>query len=391
MITWHTPVINDRKKENETKKGETKMKKLICAVLALLMVFSLAACGGNNNQPQPSDNQGSEKTKVIYIGGSLGDAGIADATYEGFQRIVNELPVDGTYIELPTDPSAYKATLLDACDQKPAMIFTSAGSGMVDEVIAAAPNYPDIKFMVLDTALSQAGISELSNFVGVLCAQNEVSFLTGYLAMRMSKTGKIGIVVGVEYPTLSDFITGYISGAQYANPDAQVAVSASGDFVDQAAAKETALAQIRQGCDVIYAVGAASSFGTLEACKESGVWGIGCDTDLAAQFIGVDDAQADCIITSAYKDWGTVSYNWVKRVLDGATDINWGGVEVYGIANGGCKIIENSIYEKQVPADIRADMDQLVEAVTKGEVTCPSYFDMTEDQYLALKNSVTVK
>ena len=40
---------------------------------------------------------------------------------------------------------------------------------------------------------------------------------------------------------------------------------------------------------------------------------------------------------------------------------------------------------------MRADMDALVEAVTKGEVTCPSYFDMTEDQYLALKNSVTVK
>lgn len=367
------------------------MKKLICAVLALLMVFSLAACGDNSNQPQGPDNQGSEKTKVIYIGGTLGDAGIADSTYEGFQRIVNELPVDGTYVELPTDPSAYKATLLDACDQKPAMIFTSANNGMIDEVIAAAPKYPDIKFMVLDTALSQAGISELSNFVGVLCSQNEVSFLTGYLAMRMSKTGKVGIVVGVEYPTLSDFITGYISGAQYANPNAQVAVSASGDFVDQAAAKETALAQIRQGCDVIYAVGAASSFGTLEACKESGVWGIGCDTDLAAQFIGVDDAQADCIITSAYKDWGNISYNWVKRVLEGATDINWGGVEVYGVAGGGCKIIENAIYEKQVPAEIRADMDALVEAVTKGEVTCPSYFDMTEDQYLALKNSVTVK
>lgn len=370
------------------------MKKLISVALALIMAFSLAACGGSAQTSGSQNTQGkqdTELTKVIYIGGTLGDAGIADSTYEGFRRIVDELPVDGQYIELPTDPSAYAATLLDACDQEPAMIFTSANNGMIDEVVSAAPNYPDIKFMVLDTALSQDGIDKLDNFVGVLCAQNEVSFLTGYLAMRMSKTGKVGIVVGVEYPTLSDFITGYISGAQYANPNAQVAVSASGDFVDQAAAKETALAQIRQGCDVIYAVGAASSFGTLEACKESGVWGIGCDTDLAAQFIGVDDAQADCIITSAYKDWGNISYNWVKRVLEGADDINWGGVEIYGVADGGCKIIENSIYEKQVPAEIRADMGALVEAVTNGEVTCPSYFDMTEEQYLELKNSVTVK
>lgn len=92
--------------------------------------------------------------------------GIADSTYEGFQRIVDELPVDGQYIELPTDPSAYAATLLDACDQEPAMIFTSANNGMIDEVVSAAPNYPDIKFMVLDTALSQDGIDKLDNFGG---------------------------------------------------------------------------------------------------------------------------------------------------------------------------------------------------------------------------------
>lgn len=371
------------------------MRKLFCLILALVMVISLTACGTGSSEPSKTpgsvNEPNNEKVKVIYIGGSLGDAGIADATYEGYERMIKELPVDGEYVELPTDPSAYKATLLDACDKAPDMIFTSANNGMVDEVFAAAPDFPDIKFMVLDTALGQPGLDELDNVIGVLCAQNEVSFLTGYLAMKMSETGKIGIVVGVEYPTLSDFITGYISGALHANPDAQVAVSASGDFVDQAAAKETALAQIRQGCDVIYAVGAGSSFGTLEACKESGVWGIGCDTDLAAQFIGVDDEQADAIITSAYKDWGTVSYNWVKRVIEDPTTLDWGTVEVYGIANGGCKIIENEIYNKQVPDEIKAEMGTLIEDVKSGKLECPSYFDMSEEEYLALKNSVTVK
>ena len=168
---------------------------------------------------------------VIYIGGTLGDAGIADATYEGYERMLEELPVDGEFVELPTDPSAYKATLLDACDKSPDMIFTSANNGMIDEVLSAAPDFPEIKFMVLDTALGQPGLDGLDNVLGILCAQNEVSFLTGYLAMKMSETGKVGIVVGVEYPTLSDFITGYINGALHANPNAQVAVSASGTLL----------------------------------------------------------------------------------------------------------------------------------------------------------------
>lgn len=372
-------------------------KKILCLFLALSMLFALAACGGTqgNTTPTPSGgegNEGGEKvTKVIYIGGSLGDAGIADATYEGFTRALEELPIEGKFVELPADPSAYKATLLDACESDADLIFSSANNGMIDEVLAAAPDYPEKKFMVLDTSLTQEGVSDLDNFVGILCSQNEVSYLTGYLGMRMSQSQKIGIVVGVEYPTLCDFAVGYISGALAANPDAQVAVSASGDFVDQAAAKETALAQIRQGCDVVYAVGAGSSFGTLEACKESGVWGIGCDTDLAAQFIGVDDAQADCIITSAYKDWGTVSYNWIKDCIENPDQVAWGSVQVYGIANNGCKIIENDIYNKQVPEDIRAEISSLSEKIAAGEVKCPSYFDMSEEEYQALKESVTVK
>lgn len=361
-------------------------KRLFSSLLALMMVLTLTACAAGAQEGEPAP-----KTKVIYIGGALGDAGIADATYEGFTRALSELPIEGMFVELPSDPSAYKATLLDACDTDADLIFSSANNGMIDEVLAAAPNYPDKKFMVLDTSLSQEGVEGLENFTGVLCSQNEVSYLAGFLGMRMSKTGKIGIVVGVEYPTLCDFITGYISGAQAANPAGQVAVSASGDFVDQAAAKETALAQIRQGCDVVYAVGAGSSFGTLEACKESGVWGIGCDTDLAAQFVGVDDVQADCIITSAYKDWGSVSYNWIKACIEDPSTVPWGGVAVYGIANGGCKLIDNEIYQKQVPAEIREEVQKISDQIAAGEVKCPSYFDMTEDEYQALKTSVTVK
>jgi basic membrane protein A len=356
------------------------MKKLLALALSLILLISMV-----------SVISAEKTTKVIYIGGTLGDAGIADATYEGFVRALTELPIEGQFIELPSDPSAYKATLLDACDTGADLIFTSANNGMIDEVLAAAPDYPNIKFMVLDTGLTQEGVSEVENFTGILCSQNEVSYLAGYLGMKMSATGKIGIVVGVEYPTLSDFITGYIDGALAARPDAQVAVSASGDFVDQAAAKETALAQILQGCDVIYAVGAGSSFGTLEACKDSGVWGIGCDTDLAAQFIGIDDKQADCIITSAYKDWGTVSFNWIKACIEDPNSVPWAGVAEYGIAKGGCKLIDNEIYQKQVPVELRNEVKALSDKIASGEIKCASYFTMTEDEYQALKASVAIK
>lgn len=364
------------------------MKKVISVILAIVLVVSLTACAGGNGG---KDDANKGKTHVVYVGGTRGDAGIADATYDGFERALKELPIYGEYIELPADKANYRATMLEACDTDAKLIFTSAGSGMIDVVIELAPKYPDKKFMVLDTPIDQEGIAGMDNFYGILCAQNEVSYLTGYLARRMSKTGKIGVVVGVEYPVLCDFITGYISGALAADPNTKIAASASGDWVDQGAAKETALAQIRQGCDVIYCVGAASSFGSLEACKEEGVWGIGCDTDLAAQFIGIDDEQADCIITSAYKDWGQVSYDWIKACLEDMDSVPWGTVGLTGIAEGGCKIIQNEIYEKQVPEEIKAEMNKLIEDIAAGRIDCPTYFDMTEEEYVALKESVMVK
>lgn len=368
------------------------MKKSLSLLLVVLLAWSLAACGSGSTAGtgSPANTAGGEDPpRVAVILDKLGDAGITDATYSGYERAVAELPITGRYIEQSSDPSKYRAMVVEACETSDIVVAT-AGNGLVDEIITAAAEYPDVQFMVLDCALDQEGI-DLPNFLGIMCSQSEVSYLAGYLGMRMSGTGKIGVVVGVEYPTLSDFIVGYISGAVQANPEAQVAVSASGDWTDQGAAKETALAQIQLGVDCVYAVGAASSFGTLEACKEAGAWGIGCDTDLASQFIGIDDEQADVIITSAYKDWGQAAYSFIERCITDPTRIPWGTVEVVGLAGGGIKLIKNEIYEKQVPAEIRREIEELEDKIISGEIVCPSYFTMTQAEYDALKEQTKLR
>ena len=72
-----------------------------------------------------------------------------------------------------------------------------AGNGLIDEIIWAANEYPNVKYLVLDTPLDKEGI-DLPNYLGQMCSQSEVSYLAGYLGMRMSETGKIGVIVGVN-------------------------------------------------------------------------------------------------------------------------------------------------------------------------------------------------
>jgi len=382
------------------------MKKLVSLLLTFVMVLSLAACGSNaatTTAAAKTEAAGADTTAaaagtaaagkdftVVYLGGKLGDNSVSDAIYAGFKKAETDFGVKTIMVELPTDTSKYTNAVAEAVDQKPDMIFGSAGSGLIDCIIEAAQENPDILFMCLDAPTDQAGIDGLKNFVGVMAKQSECSFLVGYLAAKMSETGKIAGIVGVEYPVLRDFIVGYIDGAKTANPDIKVGVGVIGNFTDQALGKETALAQYRNGADVVYAIAGTASYGILAAAKDEGKYGIGVDVDMAKGFVGVDDAQANCIITSAIKDWGYLSYHWIDRVVNGG-DISWGKVEVYGIANGGATFTKNDIYMKTVPADVQKEMDALVDKFKSGELKCASYFNddgstMTDDAYMALKD-----
>lgn len=382
------------------------MKRLVSLVLALSMVASLmVGCGGTSGA-DASDNgttaenaaaetEAEDELYVIYLGSKLGDNSVSDAIYEDFQKVETDFPnVKTQMIETPDDFSKYPNVVAEAVAQEPDMIFGVASNGLIDELIKAARENPDIMFMCLDAPTDQAGIDDLDNFVGMMAKQNDVSFLVGYIAGAITETDKIGIVLGLEYPVLQDFTVGYIDGAQTANPDIQVSVGIIGDFLDQAKAKEIALSQYRSGADVIYAVAGLASYGVLSAAKDEGKYSIGVDVDMAKNFIGVDDAQAEAIVTSAIKDWGYLAYNWIERIATGKADeVQWGGVEVYGIENGGVTYVQNEIFEEAVPESVQEDLNEIVEKFKSGEMTAASYFlddggSMSEEDYTALLDSV---
>lgn len=379
------------------------MKKLLAVILVLAFTLSLVACGGNGGAsstpaaPSGTDSQEpvAEPLRVVYLGSKLGDNSTADAINEGAKKGAEEFGMEYIYIECPLDPAKFDAAMAESVDQEPDVIISGSGSGLVDVAVKFAHEYPEIKFVTLDAPTDQPDIEDLDNWLGCMAKQNECSFLVGYLAAKMSKTGKIGGIVGVEYPVLCDFIVGYIDGAKAANPNIQVAVGAIGDFVDQAKAKEIALAQYRQGADIVYAIAGTASYGILDAAKSSGNWGIGVDVDMALPFVGVDDDQANCIMTSAIKDWGYMAYYALERISKGE-EIGWGSVEIYGVANGGATFVRNDIYKKAVPADIQAEMEELFSKFEKGEMTAQSFFDetgasMDDATYQALKDSVKIQ
>ena len=75
------------------------------------------------------------------------------------------------------------------------------------EIEEVAPEYPDTKFIFVDNPVET--IADIPNLLCITYAQNEGSFLAGYIAAQMSKTGVVGAVGGDDGDVIGDFLVGY--------------------------------------------------------------------------------------------------------------------------------------------------------------------------------------
>ena len=229
-------------------------------------------------------------------------------------------------------------------------------------VLTCTPEYPNVKFIWIDNATSEP----VANVLNITYAQNEGSFLAGYIAAAMSESGTVGAVGGEDSDTINDFIVGYTQGAEYYGTENGKAVNVvknyAGTYDDPAKGKECALALHDQGADVIFQIASATGDGVFEAAKENGFYAIGVDSD--QKYI-----DPDTIICSMKKEVGSSIYDAVKRLLDGDSSL-WGTTWVADMSNGyvGIGYGEDGAAQ-QVPDDVKTAVEELSKKIVSGEIT----------------------
>lgn len=361
----------------------------ILLVFTIIISLVLVGCGGgsesSSSSPSPDDSSETKDTyKVMHIvGTNLGDKSFNDSAQEGLERAKKDFGIELRVVELGADTSKFEPTVLDISETDVDMIVVSS-SGLHEPVLQFADDYPDKKYICFD--LGPDVEIESPNVHGIAFKQNEASFLAGAVGGKLSESGVIGFIGGQENPVINDFLVGYISGAKEANPDIKVAVSYTGNWTDTAKAKELSLAQMAQGADVIHGVAGAAGLGVIDVAKEKQIWALGVDSDQAMIFIENDPEKADRIVTSALKNCGDALYRAIELELDGK--LKWGVLESVGIKEGAVGLAKNEIYEKHVSEDIRKWVADLEQKVIDGEYTVPSAFEMDNQQFQDLKNSV---
>ena len=346
------------------------MKKLSILFVAFFSLASFAFAGGQQESAGTDNAAAVEEkmsiTMVTDVGG-VNDQSFNQSAWEGLQKVRDDLGVNVSYKESKQNAD-YAPNMETAVDGDNDLIW-AIGFMMADAILEAAQSNPEQNFAIIDSAFENAP----SNLVGVVFEAEQCSYLVGYIAGKMSQTGKVGFIGGIEFFLIQEFEYGFKAGVKQAGADIEILTQYAESFTDAAKGKSIANSMYQQGADIIFHAAGGVGNGLIEAAKEQGKWAIGVDRDQ-------NDLAPDNVLTSAMKRVDNGIYNLSKDLVDGK--FPGGSTVSYGLAEGGVGIAPTSA--KHVPADILAEVEKLEKLIIDGVFVVPNTAE-TYEAYTPVK------
>lgn len=341
---------------------------LVAAPAALALV--LAGCGGSTGESSSSDGASAapkdcSSADVFCVGlvtdkGSIDDKNFNQAAWEGVKGMEGD-GVQTKYIETK-DSKDYAANIKQFTDQKYDAIVT-VGFLMGEATVTAAKANPNVKFVGVDQF--QDDKKTAPNVTGLIFPEANAGYAAGYLAGLMTKTNKLGIVLGEEIPPTQAYLKGYELGSKAANPKTTVAKvyhpAGANAFSDSPWGAGEARKMLAQGADIIFGVGGGTGNGALgEVAKSSGagtsLYCIGVDVD---QWNTVPEAHP-CLVTSAE-----------KKLVEGTTDLLKQAKD--GSIKGGNFLGKTGLapfhdFDSKIPADVKSKVEKVLADIESGTI-----------------------
>ena len=308
------------------------------------------------------------KACLVTDVGGINDKSFNATAWKGVTEAQDQLGVEGQYLQSKQQTDYEKN--LNAYVQAKCDIIVTVGFLLGDATAAAAKANPDSKFAIVDFAYDPA----IPNVDALTFSTDQAAFLAGYLAAGMTKTGKVGTFGGLQIPTVTIFEDGFFMGVQQYNTVHKTKVVVlgwdpvkktglfAGGFNDQQKGKDIANNLLQEGADIIMPVAGAVGLGTAAAVQASGKGlVIGVDTDWtvsASDFTPI-------VLTSVEKVIDVAVLDAIKSVKDGTFK---GGNYVGTLQNNGVRISPFHDLDSKVPADLKAELDQLKADIIAGKV-----------------------
>ncbi len=308
------------------------------------------------------------KPEVFCVGlvtdmGNVNDMGFNQAAWEGVKLAKEKGLVQIAQMIETKDIGDYDRNISAFADKGYDAIVT-VGWSIIEPTRDAALRYPGIQFIGVDQIIDPS-LSWPENHVGLNFPEDQAGFLVGALAARMSQSGYIAAVCGMEIPPVIRFGEGYRAGAAFADQETgrktivDVIYHPSDDaaFTDPEWGAEIAKAFIDKGADVIFGCGGETGNGALVAAAQAGRYAIGVDVD---QYFTLPEV-APRLLSSAMKDITPGVFKLIESARNGTFRS--------GYRLGGAAFAPYHDLEKEVPPELKVWMEDVLNGLKTGAIT----------------------
>jgi len=301
---------------------------------------------------------------IIYCGPK--DEPWSQAMIQAVERVKTDNPPQGLditykYFEnVKVDEfEKFSRNLIDSNEYD--IVWFHDGCAGVEPIDNIRKDYPDRIFPVTASNYKPVG----GNTYWIQPYSHEPAYLCGVIAGMMTKTNKLGMVSAFPYASVNHLLNAFVDGAKSVNPDVQFMNSYIESWWDPVKAKETALAQIEAGADLIF----SERYGGHEAARDKGKYAFGVQAD-------IHDLAPETVITSALFFWDpSVRYMielWYDHVVNG-TPYNAPADKPVSflMKDGGSGLAPLYEFENTLPKEVLDKLHSTEKAILDGTLVVP--------------------
>ena len=334
------------------------MKKILALLLALVMVFALAACGGEpagtetedpgtvesadpgttestdpgSEEPEAidpndiEDNIEADSYEIAFVTdiGSLHDKSFNEGTWNGVKLYAYQNDKTYKYYQPAGEDQATDDDRYEAMSQavaNGAKVVVCAGYLQEAAIRRAAIEFPDVNFIFIDGySLTEdpdnPDAAVLTNVAGVNFNEEQCGYLAGYAVVKEGFT-QLGFSGGGGGTNAAccRYGYGYLQGASAAAEEMGVDVTVNyswqygGAFQASPELQSMIAGWYTNGTEIVFACGGSMFSSITSAASANDGWVIGVDVD--------QSSQSDTVVTSAMKGIDQAAILCLEHHFDG--------------------------------------------------------------------------
>ena len=296
------------------------------------------------------------KACVVTDTGGINDKSFNASAWKGMQdaaKINKNIKIS----YLSSTSSADYAPNINSFIRKGCGIIVTVGFLMDAATAAAANAHPNQKFAIVDDAPT----TKSHNVLALQYETDQGAFLGGYLAAASTKTGTVATYGGMQFPSVTMYMNGFVAGVRYYNKTMGAAVKVLGwtpaagtcslskcngsgqfvgNFTDQTAGKTITSNDFAAGADVVFPVAGSVGLGSVAAAQQAGaghsvMWvdtnGCVSDAQYCSWFIGsvakgVEPSVRDAVVSAAKGTFKGGTY--LGTLKNQGTNLSYGGITI---------------------------------------------------------------